>query len=204
MIISSNPYAKTLTDALRVESEIKQILPRRRLSLTISNVQYCYLILQGSITVHRESDDINLTTVNAPALIGIGNLAGIGMDVYIKMQSTCEIGIITLEKARQVIVDNNLWENLSLHMMVISSKLFASGQLLSAPSSYQIICAQLQELMSEEESLRLSTIAVNYILNKTTLSRSGVMRILSGLREGGYITINRGILLSINKLPDEY
>ncbi|HEO9918192.1 TPA: helix-turn-helix domain-containing protein, partial [Enterobacter asburiae] len=44
----------------------------------------------------------------------------------------------------------------------------------------------------------------DYILEKTRLSRSRVMKILGDLRIGGYIEINRGILKKINKLPEKY
>ncbi|MCT4706579.1 helix-turn-helix domain-containing protein [Enterobacteriaceae bacterium H11S18] len=44
-----------------------------------------------------------------------------------------------------------------------------------------------------------------FILKRTGLSRSYVFQILSGLRDGGYITINKGKMLSINKtIPVKY
>ncbi|MGQ4695155.1 helix-turn-helix domain-containing protein [Enterobacter asburiae] len=39
---------------------------------------------------------------------------------------------------------------------------------------------------------------------KTHLSRSRVMKILSDLKAGDYIEIDRGILKKINRLPDNY
>lgn len=44
-----------------------------------------------------------------------------------------------------------------------------------------------------------------FIIRRTNLSRTHVFRILAGLKEGGYITVKRGRLTSINKnLPKEY
>lgn len=204
LIIRPSPYAKELVEKLRSEAEVKRILPRRRLNMTIRNIQYCYLILEGRVAFHRESDDRMLGTASAPTLLGISNLPGGQIPGYIKMLTPCEIGIITTERAHEIIKENNLWETLSRHMLVISSKLYATNALLTAPSTYQLICAQLLELMSEDESIRLTMTAESYIRDKTHLSRSGVMRVLSKLKAGGHIEINRGILTNIHDLPDEY
>ena len=58
--------------------------------------------------------------------------------------------------------------------------------------------------MSEDARLRNSITAENYIRDKTNLSRSGIMRILSELKEGGYIEINRGILMMVHQLPEKF
>ena len=58
--------------------------------------------------------------------------------------------------------------------------------------------------MSENEKYRNNITAENYIRDKTNLSRSGIMRILSELKEGGYIEINRGILIKVHQLPEKF
>ncbi|HDR2347354.1 helix-turn-helix domain-containing protein, partial [Enterobacter kobei] len=52
--------------------------------------------------------------------------------------------------------------------------------------------------------IRLNTTAAAYIKSRTYLSRSGIMRILSELRTGKYITMERGVLLDIHHLPRKY
>lgn len=46
--------------------------------------------------------------------------------------------------------------------------------------------------------------AEKYIREKTHLSRSGVMRILADLKTGGFIEMEEGRLIKINKLPAKY
>jgi CRP-like cAMP-binding protein len=46
--------------------------------------------------------------------------------------------------------------------------------------------------------------AERYIREKTQLSRSGVMRILADLKTGGFIEMEEGRLIKINKLPARY
>ncbi|HEM8518519.1 TPA: helix-turn-helix domain-containing protein [Citrobacter amalonaticus] len=58
--------------------------------------------------------------------------------------------------------------------------------------------------MAEKEELRLAVNASDYIQEKTHLSRSRVMKILSDLRLGDHIVMERGILIRINRLPEQY
>ncbi|MCU6398542.1 helix-turn-helix domain-containing protein [Enterobacter quasiroggenkampii] len=58
--------------------------------------------------------------------------------------------------------------------------------------------------MKEKEELRLSINASDYIQEKTHISRSRVMKILSDLKTVEYIEIKRGILTKIIKLPESY
>ncbi|CAM6830726.1 helix-turn-helix domain-containing protein [Klebsiella michiganensis] len=51
---------------------------------------------------------------------------------------------------------------------------------------------------------RHSVTAEKYIREKTRLSRSGVMRILAALKTGGFIEMEEGKLIKINKLPAKY
>lgn len=67
-----------------------------------------------------------------------------------------------------------------------------------------MIRQQLLKLMDEDEHYRSSITAERYIREKTQLSRSGVMRILADLRTGGFIDIEEGKLIRINKLPAKY
>lgn len=154
--------------------------------------------------VHRQSDDLAMATATAPTLVGIGNLHQMEMEGYIKTLVPCDIAILKMSTVRNIIDVHQLWEPLAKHMMVVAGKLFHSSEQLSAPSAYDIVRAQLKELISEAPVIRENTTAERYIRDKTHLSRSGVMRILASLKEGGYIKMERGILTEIVKLPEKF
>ena len=73
-----------------------------------------------------------------------------------------------------------------------------------ATCAYEIVRVQLQELMSEPAEYRHDVSAAQYIQQKTSLSRSSIMKILAQLKKGGYISIENGILLTIEHLPLKY
>ncbi|PLO66279.1 cyclic nucleotide-binding protein, partial [Klebsiella michiganensis] len=54
---------------------------------------------------------------------------------------------------------------------------------------------------NEPEAIKNKITAANYILSRTFLSRSGVMRTLAKLKQLGAIQLHRGILVTMNQLP---
>lgn len=112
--------------------------------------------------------------------------------------------MLALASFNQIIANDNLWEHFARLLMYSASRVYEHCAMISQLSAYDIICTQLVELMQEPESIREHTTAANYIKSRTWLSRSGIMRILSELRTGGYITMQRGVLQEINHLPLKY
>ncbi|WP_421512499.1 helix-turn-helix domain-containing protein (plasmid) [Enterobacter sp. JS8-1] len=204
LILRPSDYAPLLIEHFRQGADVKYILPRRRLCLQVGGQCFCYLIMKGSGTVHRRIDDRMISTFSGPALVGLGNLNRMEMDAYIKTQTPSEIAVLRMSVVHDIINSAQLWEPVAKHMMVIAGKLFHSGAQLSAPSTYDIVRTQLNELFNESPEVRENTTAERYIRDKTQLSRSGIMRILAALKEGGYIEVRRGILININKLPSNF
>jgi len=203
-ILRTSDYAHLLVDYLKRDAQVKHILPRRRLSMQVGDERFCYLILKGRVTFYRQSDDLAMATVTAPSLIGIGNLQQMLMDGYIKTLVACDISILKMATVYDIISANQLWEPLAKHMMIVAGKAFESNEQLSAPSAYDIVRVQLNELFNEDPIIRNNITAERYIREKTHLSRSGIMRILAGLKAGGYIEMQRGVLINIVKLPEKY
>lgn len=204
MVLRHSEFSGPFIEKLQHAGEAKSILPRRRLSLQVGGERYCYIILRGTVTLHRHSDDLALINIPGPAIIGIVNLHQLEIDAYIKTQGNCSIVTLKIAQVHEIIEENKLWELLAKHMMVMSGKLFQLSEQLSAPTAYDIIKTQLYELFHEPSTIRENITAESYIRDKTHLSRSGIMRILGSLKEGGYIEIERGILRSIIKLPERF
>lgn len=72
-------------------------------------------------------------------------------------------------------------------------------------TTYETVCGLLKELMLFPDESREKISVAYYIMDRTHLARSGVMRILADLRLGGYIEIEKGKLKNIVKrFPDKY
>lgn len=196
-------YTRTLVDNMQQAAKIKRIPPRRRLYLMVGETHYCYLIIEGLISFHRRRDDMTVGTLAAPYLLGISNTEGDEIKGYIKTITPCTIGIMTVDEAFSYITENELWPLLSRHLMGLTRKIYSYSQNIAAPSTYEIVRLQLQELMEEDPYVRANTTIENYISSKVHLSRSSIMRILAELRNKGHIEIHRGILIKIISLPEQ-
>ena len=82
--------------------------------------------------------------------------------------------------------------------------MFEHCTMIEHMSTYEIVKFQLNQLILESPTLRANITAANYIMARTYLSRSSVMRIISDLRSAGFITLEKGILIDLKPLPLKY
>lgn len=168
----------------------------------VSNNHQCYLLHSGSVTLNRRGDGMILNTENAPFILGVSNQYSHLENLYVKVLENAQISRLSVERFNLLIGSYNLWQSLSYLLIYNASQVYVHSAMISQMTSYDLIRFQLNELISEPDKLRQDTTAANYILNRTYLSRSCVMRILSLLRNGGYITLQRGKLIELRTLPE--
>ncbi|MDW5502142.1 helix-turn-helix domain-containing protein [Pseudomonas lundensis] len=167
-------------------------------------IRYCYLLLSGEVSVCRVGDDFKIANFSAPALGGVAESFYPKEKFYFLAESPVEVIMSPEADVLEVITRKNLWQHIVHIQAYLIQMLGTRDVLLSGNSTYEIICNHLLMLMSEKEAFRLSTTVPRYIQQRTQLSRSSIMKILSELRKGNYITIDKGILHTINNLPKNY
>ncbi|WBM72575.1 helix-turn-helix domain-containing protein [Buttiauxella sp. WJP83] len=209
---TSAPFAATkpiehiqrLIDHIRPYAEE---FPRTRgeaLRYMSNNIRVCYLLLEGGASLHRRGDGMVLNSEQAPFILGVGYQNSSQDHIYVRAMLDAKIVQVPLERFNLIVQKEELWESVCRMIVYTASRVYEHCILISQLSSYEIIKIHLLELMQEPERVRLSVTAANYIQNRTYLSRSGIMKIISNLRNAECITLNRGVLLSINHLPSKY
>lgn len=193
LILSLQPYA------------IDTVYPKGSIiRYTADTTRFCFLLQSGSVALHRRGDGMVLNSETVPFIFGISNQKANEEHMYLRTMDECRIGQIPLIKANEIIAQKNLWESLTNLIIYTTGRIYDHCMAISQMSAYDIIRFQLHELMHEPDSIRLHITAANYIKNRSYLSRSGIMRILSELRTGGYISVNKGILMELRHLPLKY
>ncbi|HDZ1612249.1 TPA: helix-turn-helix domain-containing protein [Klebsiella pneumoniae] len=167
------------------------------------DIRQCFLLLQGSVALHRRGDGIVLNSESAPFILGVSSLFS-SEHLYVRALETSEIARVPLDCFNHIVAQLDLWEHFSKLLIYTASRVYEHCAQISQMSAYDIIRFQLVELMQEPDAIRQKITAAAYIKSRTYLSRSGIMRILAELRTGKYITMERGILLDINHLPRKY
>lgn len=167
------------------------------------DIRQCFLLLQGSVALHRRGDGIVLNSESAPFILGVSSQFS-SEHLYVRALETSEIARVLLDCFNHIVAQLDLWEHFSKLLIYTASRVYEHCAQISQMSAYDIIRFQLVELMQEPDAIRQKITAAAYIKSRTYLSRSGIMRILAELRTGKYITMERGILLDINHLPRKY
>lgn len=204
LISIPSPYAAVLVEKLLPYSVVKHYPARKKVTISSENVHFCVLIISGRFQLQRENDEVVLNFLKGPSILGINNLTNMNTGAYLKTLTPCEIGIIPNNDLFTYIEAENLWKTLAQHLQIVCGKLNIVSQQLVAPRMYDIVRAQLLEYISEDEALRNEITIENYIRSKTSLSRSGIMKILQALKTGGHIELTRGKSLKINSLPKRF
>ncbi|EIY5156744.1 helix-turn-helix domain-containing protein [Klebsiella variicola] len=195
-----------------IEALIKHVLPAaERVVIGRGDVVHyykddtrqCFLLLQGSVALHRRGDGIVLNSESAPFILGVSSQFS-SEHLYVRALETSEIARVPLDCFNHIVAHLDLWEHFSKLLIYTASRVYEHCAQISQMSAYDIIRFQLVELMQEPDAIRQKITAAAYIKSRTYLSRSGIMRILAELRTGKYITMERGILLDINHLPRKY
>ena len=163
----------------------------------------CFLLLHGSVALHRRGDGIVLNSESAPFILGVSSQFS-SEHLYVRALETSEVASVSLACFNRIVAQQNLWEHFSNLLIYTASRVYEHCAQISQMSAYDIIRFQLVEMMQEPEAIRQNITAAAYIKSRTYLSRSGIMRILAELRTGKYITMERGVLVEIHHLPRKY
>lgn len=202
----TNPvYLIALMEKLAPYLTYQKVAVNTRYTLSAKQTPRCYFIRSGAISMYRQPDDILIELFDAPTLRGAIHISENTHSVYVfKTIVPSEIAIIDREDLFTLLTRHQLWELFARHQLAISSMVIEKIFKLTTPTTYDVVRHQLYELINLPEEIRETILAESYIRSKTRLSRSGIMRIFSDLKDGGHIEIVKGILKKVHQLPENY
>ncbi|CAI1709062.1 helix-turn-helix domain-containing protein [Serratia fonticola] len=205
-LIEIKPIAhiQALQNSLLKSHGIRKGKLGQRFPLSVNDQKMCFSLVQGECEFKRRKDGLLFGMVKAPMIIGISKLVIEPDNIIIQATTPIEYMHLPLDDFLSHIETHNQWKPLTYILMYLSARSNEYTQLNTALSSYELICNCLYALIDEDFETRATVSAVQYIIERTQLSRSGIMKTLSELNTGGYIVIKRGLLIKINKLPSKY
>ncbi|CAI2065703.1 hypothetical protein FCH33_03845 [Serratia fonticola] len=197
-------HIQLLQDSLLASLSIRKGKPGQRFPLILNGKRMCFSLIQGECEFKRNKDSLLFGIFKAPIIVGISKLVNDPANLVIQANTSIEYMHIPLEELLIHIEELNLWKPLSYTLMYLTARYDDYMQLNTALPNYELICNCLRALSDEDFETRATVSAVQYIIDRTQLSRSGIMKTLSELNLGGYIVIKKGLLIKINKLPEKY
>lgn len=197
---------KLISNAIEKNPEGRLILAseNQKLSLSEGGGRVYYLI-SGEVEVRRKSDDIIVINIESPAIIGLTSLYEESSYHYLKTIMPSNLISISKSDAVNIIDSENLWKSAFKIVSMAAFSYYKRDELIISTNVYSIIRRYLLILENLPEDEKNDISLFDYILKRTTISRSSLNKILRDLVEGGYISINRGRLVKILKtLPLNY
>ena len=112
---------------------------------------------------------------------------------------------VDAQKAMETFRQHGVWEDVASLLSYHTAYLFYRDALVVQQRTYAVIRNHLQEMGQLPEETRMRISILDYIQERTHLSRSSVLNVLSALKSGNYITFKRGgYLIGVNKLPERF
>lgn len=197
-------HIQLLIDSFLPEHRLNSAKEGIKFPLVLREKRMCFFLVQGVCNIKRVGDAMIIYRTKAPSIIGLNDLGPDSSEVIIQANSNIKYFQIAREEALLHVEEHHLWKPVAFVLMHISARFNDYLKDYVAIPTYNLICNLLQKLNDEDFETRATISAAKYILDRTSLSRSGVMKVLSELSKGGHITISRGLLIRINHLPEKY
>ncbi|MEP8939398.1 helix-turn-helix domain-containing protein (plasmid) [Enterobacter mori] len=179
-------------------SVIKRYPVNRTIYFDNNGERLALLLLEGQVDVSRTENGLLKGTVRAPFIFGLSHPEYVGIAYGVMTVTPVSVAVLPYREAMQVIREQALWEDFSQFLQYIIGLHYSLGYATAKLTSRDVILRCLSDLMNETEEYRLKTNACRYIMEKTALSRSGIMHILGRLKSTRQIETERGVLLSVS------
>lgn len=123
---------------------------------------------------------------------------------YIEAETSCVAYVLSAEEFAGLVDKYELWHDVSRILAYRLLVLIARKVELEGCDAYKKIRSLLFELWAYPHEVREGINVFTFIRSRTLISRSQILKILSELRSGNYIEMNKGRLSSLNRLPRSY
>jgi len=194
-----------LTAVLEPIAEKMKIVPRKRMTWSHKGRPQLYLFIEGALSILRASDGLLIVTVYESHLFGIAEMIQPTHGHILRAETESTILRVDAEKAAEIFREQGLWEDVAALLSYHTAYLFYRDALVVQQRTYSVIRSHLQEMILLPEDARMRTSILDYIQERTLLSRSSVLNVLSALKKGNYISFQRGgYLLDMRELPEAF
>ncbi|KNC91899.1 winged helix-turn-helix transcriptional regulator [Trabulsiella odontotermitis] len=199
---ASSPHISELLSLLTRNEDYRACPKGSKLFFRHKGEAVCHFVRRGNTLLSRIDDTFSIGVLTAPAAMGFTQPTC--EHLYLRTLEACDIATLPYERVMALVEEKKAWALMAKHIMFITNKLFLYSEMLTAPTSFEILRYQLQMLILEPESVRNSMSAYQYILDRTRLSRSSIMKMLAELKKGEYIELENGKLIAIHHLPARF
>ncbi|MCY1700978.1 helix-turn-helix domain-containing protein [Lelliottia sp. SL45] len=165
---------------------------------------FVYIIQSGTVNVRRKHDDIIVLTVKGPSVLGLTSLFSGIYYHYLSTVTECQIIALNRKSLLNHIEQSNLWRETSKVLCQAAQFYYRRDEAVSGSTVYEVIKSHLEILWYYPPEDRQKISVFDFVMGRSSISRSSLNKVLKDLSVGGYIIMQRGKLVEMKKLPQHY
>lgn len=169
-----------------------------------ADVNYIHIVISGEVEIRRVSDELSMFTMRSAGFLGVSSIYNKASYMYGIARDTTVIRTIRKDEFERLIGEKNLWPQFSQILVWYIGLLSKRDDILVARSAYSVVREFLLEINELIIHQNRDVNVYDYIQEYTNLARSTIIKILSDLKKGHYIVVEKGKLKNITSLPERY
>ncbi|HCN95716.1 MAG: helix-turn-helix domain-containing protein [Leclercia adecarboxylata] len=169
-----------------------------------ADVNYIHIVISGEVEIRRVSDELSMFTMRSAGFLGVSSIYNKASYMYGIARDTTVIRTIRKDEFERLIGEKNLWPQFSQILVWYIGLLSKRDDILVARSAYSVVREFLLEINELIIYQNRDVNVYDYIQEYTNLARSTIIKILSDLKKGHYIVVEKGKLKNITSLPERY
>ena len=172
--------------------------------IVTSDPNYMHVVVSGEVEIRRSSDELSMFILRNQGCLGVSAIYNNATYMYGLARTPTVIRTIKKADFERLISENNLWPELTQMLVWYITLLSKRDDVLVARSAYSVVREFLLEINDLIVQHKRDVNVYDYIQEYTNLARSTIIKILSDLKKGQYIVVEKGRLITINNLPERY
>ncbi|MEE9953714.1 cAMP-binding protein [Enterobacter cloacae] len=203
-------YAKKLRPQPEMEkiiaatSGVEEKTLKKWQKLSTADSEYIHIIVSGEVEFRRESDELCMFTVTGYCIFGLSSMYYQSAHMYGLVRANTVVRSVKKEDFARLMTEKNLWPELTKVLSWYICMLSKRDDVLVARSAYSVVREFLYEINDLIVQHQRDINVYDYIQEYTNLARSTIIKILSDLKKGQYIVVEKGRLLNLTSLPEKY
>lgn len=169
-----------------------------------ADANYIHIVISGEVEIRRNSDELSMFIMRNAGFLGVSAVYNKASHMYGLARNTTVIRTIKRDEFERLIGEKNLWMEFSQILVWYINVLSKRDDVLVARSAYSVVREFLLEINELIVYQNRDINVYDYIQEYTSLARSTIIKILSDLKKGHYIVVEKGKLINITSLPERY
>lgn len=166
--------------------------------------EYIHIIVSGEVEFRRASDELCMFTLKGQCIFGLSAIFYNSSHMYGLVRANTVVRAIKKDDFARLMTEKNLWPELTKVLSWYICLLSKRDDVLVARSAYSVVREFLLEINELIVHQQRDINVYDYIQEYTNLARSTIIKILSDLKKGQYIVVEKGRLINMTALPEKY